>query len=128
MKESIIKVLKVAPGKRPELCNLNNDLSSLQEAVSEGAPNRGLIEIITLPDETCLLCNEEGKLIPLPPNRRLGRDIICGTFYLTGQDEEGDLTSLSAERVEYYAKIFGDPEDIDPAEAQAAFLTDFIVF
>ena len=53
----------------------------------------GLIEIIDIDERACILCNDEGKLICLMPNRRLGDDIICGVFYVTGQNEDGDLTS-----------------------------------
>ena len=106
MKEQNIRVLKVAPIARPSVCYLENELSSLQKAVSIGADYVGLIEIIDLDEEACLLCNEEGKLIGLAPNRRLGNDIICGVFYVTGQDENGNFTSLSDERIEYYKKRF----------------------
>lgn len=106
MKEKQIKVLKVAPGKLPEMVVLNNDLRSLQEAVSIGADYVGLIEIIELEKEACLLCNEEGKLNGLEPNRRLGNDIICGTFYITGQDKEGNLASLPHAMMEKYSHRF----------------------
>jgi hypothetical protein len=53
MKEKHIKVLKVAPMERPSLCTLENELSSLQKAVSIGADYIGLIEIIDLDEEVC---------------------------------------------------------------------------
>ena len=80
MKTKTIKALKVEPKKKPCECTLVNELSELQKAVSIGADNVGLIEIIDLEDDVCLLCNEEGKIINLEPNRRLGNDIICGVF------------------------------------------------
>jgi hypothetical protein len=39
----------------------------------------GLIEIINLEDNVYLFCNEEGKLIDIPDNRRVGDNIISGT-------------------------------------------------
>ena len=75
MKENIITVLKVEPGKHPELCHLRNDLDALQKAVSIGCDSQGLIEIIELEDGICLLCNEEGKLLGLEGNRKIGNDI-----------------------------------------------------
>ena len=86
MKEKHIKVLKIAPFEKPEVCYLENELVTLQEAVSIGADYVGLIEIIDLDERTCILCNEEGKLIGLMPNRRIETDVICGVFYVTGQD------------------------------------------
>lgn len=128
MKEKEIKVLKVEPMKAPEVVTLKNELHELQKAVSIEAPNVGLIEIIELNDEVCILCNEEGKLIGLEPNRRIGRDILCGTFYLTGQDyESGDLSSLPEHLIEYYSKQFATPEVIDPEEVSKMFMSEFYV-
>lgn len=94
MSETKIKVLKVEPMKHPEEVALNNTLRALQAAVG------GLIEIINLEEDVCLLCNEEGKLIDLPGNRRVGDDIIAGTFYICGSDGDGELCSLPAEKNE----------------------------
>ena len=104
MKDNVINVLKVEPKKAPEICLLENELQALQEAVSIGAEYTGLIEIINLDRGGCLLCNEEGKLIGLEPNRRLYNDIICGVFYIIGEDENGELASLSEEdgQIFYY--------------------------
>ena len=48
MKESKINALMVEPGKHPVITTLENDLDSLQKAVSIGASYQGLIEIITI--------------------------------------------------------------------------------
>ena len=117
MKE--ISVLKVAPMCVPEAVRIKKDLRSLQEAVSIDAPYVGLIEIVGIDEKTAILCNEEGKLIGLEPNRRLGYDVLCGVFYVVGQDEDGDLTSLSTADLERYKRIFANPEVIDPWEAEA---------
>ena len=117
MKEKEIKVLKVEPGKAPEVVFLKNKLHELQKAVSIGAPSTGLIEIIELNNEACILCNEEGKLLNLEPNRRFHNDIIVGTFYITGQDyQEGNLTSLPDHMIEHYTKQFAVPDIIESDE------------
>lgn len=104
MKENIIRVLKVEPQKPPEVVNLENTLPAMQKAVG------GLIEIIEIESNVCILCNEEGKLIGLEPNRRFGNDILVGTFYITGADEKGNLTSLSDQQLQKYAARFAQPE------------------
>lgn len=126
-KEANITVLKVAPGKTPEVVTLRNELRALQEAVSIGAEYVGLIEIVELDAETCILCNEEGKLIGLEPNRRLGYDVLCGVFYVTGQNKEGDLASLKPEAIQYYSQRFQEPEDLTQADAEKALLMKFFV-
>ncbi len=110
MKEKEIKVLMVEPGKAPSVTTITNELESLQKAVSIGADYVGYIEIIGIDDYVCILCNEEGKLINLEPNRRFYNDIICGVFYVVGEDDEGNLTSLSEKSIEYYTEYFAKPE------------------
>ena len=117
----------VEPGKEPRIVKLDNSLEALQTAVSIGADYRGLIEIISLSDEVCILCNEEGKLIGLEPNRRLWSDVLCGVFYVTGQDEEGNLCSLSAKDREHYKKYFAIPESITKEEADNALFSGFYI-
>ena len=127
MKQQVIEVLMVEPGREPRIVRLDNSLESLQTAVSIGADYRGLIEIISLSDEVCILCNEEGKLIGLEPNRRLWSDVLCGVFYVTGQDEEGNLCSLSAKDMEHYKKYFAIPESITKEEADNALFSGFYI-
>ena len=88
MKEKAIRVLKVEPHKMPEVVVLENTLQALQEAVSIGADYVGLIEILSLDEKTCILCNEEGKLNGLEANRRLGsdRNEWSGTVVFTGEN------------------------------------------
>ena len=81
-KEPEITVLKVEPGKAPEEVTIPNTLEAMQQMVG------GLIEIVYL-DGVCLVCNEEGKLMGLEGNRRVGRDIISGTFFLAGDTDYG---------------------------------------
>lgn len=127
MKEKTIKVLKVAPKMVPEVVMLDNNLRALQEAVSIGSDYVGLIEILNLNEKACILCNEEGKIINLEPNRRFYSDVICGVFYVTGQSKDGELTSLSDSLIEYYKKMFGTPEDISPDEVEDAFRGGFFI-
>ena len=127
MKQKTIEVLMVEPRREPRIVRLDNSLESLQTAVSIGADYRGLIEIISLSDEVCILCNEEGKLIGLEPNRRLWSDVLCGVFYVTGQDKEGNLCSLSAKDKEHYKEFFAVPESITREEADNALFSGFYI-
>lgn len=120
-----IKVLMVEPGKHPRVTTLGNDLDSLQKAVSIGADYQGLIEIICIGNGDCLLCNEEGKLIGLEGNRRLGDDIIVGVFYIMSEDEDGNLVSLSEQKIRHYMKRFWEPETFDRADIEATLLCHF---
>lgn len=98
-------ILIVEPEKTPRLASISGDLESLQKVVG------GYIEAVyPYNDLVALVCNEEGKLIGLPLNRKIeDHDIIAGTFMICGLGEE-DFCSLSPELAEKYKKKFADPE------------------
>ena len=110
MTQQEIKVLMVEPGKHPKVTTIKNDLDSLHKAVSIGCDQQGLIEIVGIEDRVCILCNEEGKLIGLEGNRRLGNDILAGVFYVIVEDGRGNLVSLPDDAIERYSKLFWYPE------------------
>ena len=114
MKQKEIKVLMVAPGEHPREVVLENNLDALQRAVSIGCNYQGLIEVISLEKGACIICNEEGKLLGLEGNRRLGSDIIAGVFYVVGEDKCGNFVSLTEAQMQYYIKRFWEPEQISP--------------
>lgn len=125
MKEKQICALMVEPMTSPKLVTLQNDLDSLQKAVSIGAPEQGLIEFVYLEDNVSILCNEEGKLIGLEPNRRLGKDILCGVFYIVAEDEEGNLVSLAPAQMDKYSAMFWHPDSIDDSEIADSIVVKF---
>ena len=116
MKQKEIKVLMVAPGEHPREIVLKNDLDALQKAVSIGCDYQGLIEMVGLDDGVCIICNEEGKLLGLEGNRRLGGDILAGVFYVVGEDKCGDFVSLTEAQIERYTKHFWEPERFSPGD------------
>ena len=125
MREKNIKVLKVEPGKHPEVCVLKNELDDLQKAVSIGADSQGLIEIVEIDKGICLLDNEEGKLIGLQGNRKIGDDIITGVFYITSEDKEGNLSSLTDEQIEKYKERFWEIEEYTTQDILSSICTKF---
>ena len=125
MSKKTITALMVEPNKHPEIMQLATDLDSLQKAVSIGASYQGLIELIGLGEGVCLLCNEEGKLIGLPGNRSLGRDVIAGVFYVVGSDPHGDLVSLTEQQIEDYKVLFWEPEVLSEQDVNHALFMRF---
>ena len=128
MKKKTVRVLRIAPMEVPEIVNVVNNLDSWQKAVSEGSEDQGLIEVINLSDTACLICHEEGKLIGLQPNRRLCEDIICGTFYVVGQDKHGNFTSLSKTDLEFYSLVFEIPRSSLPMKWRIRSLRSSMCF
>lgn len=100
-----MKVLIVEPGQQPRKADIPHTLRDMQQTVG------GYIEIIRpFDDPVVLVCDEEGKLKGYELNRSIvGKDIIAGTFFLAGVDEE-DLTDLPDELAQKYAALFKSPQ------------------
>lgn len=99
-----MRILIIEPQKVPYEAEIIKDLDSMQKIVG------GLIQAVDLDENTSLVCNEEGKLIGLEGNRGVGRDIIAGTFFLCGFNEEGEFTSLNDQQIKKYSGRFKEPE------------------
>ena len=125
MTQKEITVLMVEPGKHPKVTKIKDDLESLQKAVSIGADYQGLIEFVTLGNGDCIMCNEEGKLIGLDGNRRLGNDILVGVFYIMSENEDGELVSLSEKKIKRYTELFWEPETFDRTDIDATVYSRF---
>lgn len=105
-----IKVIVVEAGKLPVTQYIGNDLKSMQSVVG------GYIEEMSLSDNAVLVCNEEGKIQGLEANRRVGNDVIAGTFFIAGDDGSEDLVSLTDEQIKHYTERFQEIEDISQDE------------
>ncbi|MDK2919527.1 MAG: hypothetical protein PWQ37_2260, partial [Candidatus Petromonas sp.] len=103
-----MRVLIVEPHKEPYEKDIEKNLKSMQEIVD------GLIEPVYLDENTAIICNEEGKLMGLEGNRRVGRDIIAGTFFIAGMNDEGEFVSLTDEQLKACKERFNEPEEISP--------------
>lgn len=122
MKENKIKVLSIAPGQPPNVKEIGNDLHSLQAEVD------GPIECISFPNGCAAVCNEEGKLNGMPPNRRLGADIICGPFFVCDTTRSGDFSSLSKSNIAEYSKLFAEAPAFSGAEPELEPRMSFMAF
>lgn len=92
--ETEIQVVVVEVGQVPEIKIIKNDLDSLQKIVG------GYIEVVTIGEDSAgnklaIICNEEGKLQGLPPNRLIrGFDMMVGNFLIVSYDRAGNEVSL----------------------------------
>ncbi len=98
-----MNVLLVMPGEAPKEVDIDGSLESMQELVS------GLIQAIyPWDDPIALICNDEGKLLGMEPNRALRHpdtgqvyDIVYGPFFICGLGKD-DFISLEPELMEKY--------------------------
>ena len=112
MLEKRIKCLLVEPYELPKEIEIDNTLEAKQKLVG------GWIEQAFLPkdDSVVLICNEEGKINGMKPNRDIEHDIIFGPFLIVGNDfENGGYKSLTDEQILNY-KIRFDKHSIVQTE------------
>ena len=111
--EDILRVVYVEPNKAPRVMEMPHTLEAEQKAVG------GLIELVYNDDDTAIVCNDEGKLIGMEGNRRLGNGtIIAGPFFVVGLTED-DFRSLTDEEVVKYMNQFAEPEQISQEEVES---------
>ena len=112
-KELHMKVLVVEPLKEPYVKEIDGSLENMQKIVG------GLIQAIYPFEhpEIALICNDEGKLMRLPPNRALfdkdGNivDIIAGTFFLCSAPADSEsFESITDEQIKEYTERFKNIE------------------
>ena len=112
-RDDLIKVVMLDPGEEARIVELDPSLRSMQCAV------QGYIEAIALPvnDNVLLICNEEGKLIDLPPNRALRdpdnnavMDVVVGSCFICGV-KDGEFVGLSDKQLEFYKEMFLKPQE-----------------
>lgn len=108
-----MRIIIVEGGKKPYETELEHDLESMRRCVG------GDIEAVYEPGgrDAAIICNNEGKLLGLPPNRALRDekgeiyDIIVGTFFICGTPPDSEsFASLTDEQVDYWLKRFSKPE------------------
>lgn len=107
------KVIYMEPGRTPIVTRIKDSLEAHQRAVG------GMIEYAyPFDDGVVVCCNEEGKLIGMKGNRRIGHSVFVGPIFLIQDDSCGGTESLTDEQVEKYCKMFAVPEEISEEEIQ----------
>lgn len=99
-----INCLYIEPNQLPKKIEVKNNLYSKQNLVG------GNIEYCRIlnDDNVVLICNEEGKINGMEPNRDVGHDIIFGPFLIVGDDSEiGEDRSLTEDQINKYKTKFG---------------------
>ena len=97
-----MRILKVEPGQAPYEKEMEDTLAAIQQEV------QGLFQPVYV----------EGKLNGMAPNRWLEEDIICGPFFLVGDDHEGGFCSLTDDQIQKYTAQFQEPEQFTGQEPE----------
>lgn len=103
MKKGKLKILLKKVGCKPEIKFIDNTLKAKQKIVD------GLIEVIDFTDDTLIICNEEGKILDLPPNTIFDMDYIAGDYFVVGNDfENAGFKSLTDEQIKKVIPIINE--------------------
>ena len=112
--DNLMRIVYVEPHRPAFEAEIPHEYEAESKAVG------GLIEVVGNGDDTCIVCNDEGKLIGMEGNRHLdnGVSIIAGPFFVCGETLD-DFRSLTDEETQKYLERFSEPEDISRAEVEA---------
>lgn len=96
-----MNALIVHLGQKARIIDITGRLKELQQIVG------GVIDIVEpYEDGVIFILNDEGKLLGLPPNRRINDWItIHGSFLICGTDKEGNTIGLTDEQTKRYTEI-----------------------
>lgn len=88
-----MNVLMIDTRHRMYWDDVPNTLEALQQAVG------GYIEVVPLTEQLCVICNEEGKLLGLPPVAAMParRDVLCGPLVICRTTQDGEFTDTQDE-------------------------------
>ena len=108
-----ISVLLVEPNKYPKMIEIDDTLEAMQEVVGGD-----IEEYMPFEDDVAIICNEEGKITGMAPNRAVYEensremlDIICGKFFVAYAPFEAErFQSLPPDLAEKYREKFKYPE------------------
>ena len=110
--ENTIRVLKIEPGKAPYVKEIEKDYRASQREVG------GLIDCFGFGDGCIAVLNDESKINGMEPNRRCRNDIICGPFFLVGENSEGEFVSLTDRQVQLIQRAFAQPDQFPGEEPE----------
>lgn len=108
-KEKEITGVLIEPNHIPQTITIENKLEALQQTVG------GLIECFDISENTTIICNEEGKINGMKPNRAIRTegqilDIIAGNMFVVNFNDEGEFCSLTDEQISEITEKFYYPE------------------
>ena len=107
-KEKEITGVLIEPNHIPKTITIENKLEAFQQTVG------GLIECFDISENTTIICNEEGKINGMKPNRAIRTegqilDIVAGNMFVVGIDGE-NFCSLTDEQISEITEKFYYPE------------------
>jgi len=105
-----VTALMVKPGQHPVITQLCDDSNYLDLAVSiDDDFMMRSASVLALKKNIIVIHAYQGNSLDLGCNRRVGKRILCGTFYIVGL-KDGQLRSLTKDEITKYTSKFWEPE------------------
>lgn len=114
--ESKIRVMVFEPLREPHIEHIKNTEEVYKNIVE------GEYKAQALDKNTVLVHNAKDKELQLTGNRYVGRDIICGTFFIAADNREGKLNSLSIKQAQYYYNRYKKAEEVSQQYVKEHYL------
>lgn len=115
----LLKVVYIEPGKPAYEAEIRHEMDALQRSVG------GYVQQVNMEKGVVILCNEEGKLLGMPGNRRIGDAILAGPLAVVGFTNRG-YRSLTESETNKMLERFAVPDEISQSEVQADMGIRFI--
>lgn len=111
-----IIALKIERNSHPQVVRIAATKQAFLSAINAGADVEGKVATKMLEPQIYALFHELRCMSGLDGNRRLGKDIIVGTFFVVATDELGYLCSMPEEMIKKYVFRFWDIETFTDTE------------
>lgn len=119
----MITALTMKPGEHPCITFLCDDSNYLDCAVSIESEWICSAAALKIEDGLAAIYNDDGAVIGLPGNRRIGTRIIAGSFYIV-RVKNGKLISLTDEDISRFTLLYWEPQDYTDDEVLDSYFSE----
>ena len=119
----MVTALMVKPGEQPCIVPLLDDSDYLNAAVSIGATLMCTAAVLPIEKDVVAIYAWDGVMAGLRGNRKVGKRIIAGTFYVV-RIVNGELRSLSEEEIASFSYRFRKIRQYDDDEVIDSWFDD----
>ena len=119
----MIKALMVRPGEKPCKVSLVDDNCFMNAMVSVGATLMCSAAVLPIEKDVVAIYAYEGVMSGLKGNRKVGKRIIAGTFYVV-RIVDGQLVSLAEDEISKYSHRFRKVQEYTDTQVMDSWFDD----
>lgn len=119
----MIKALMVKPGEKPCVVSLVDDGDYLNAIVSIGATLMCSAAVLPIEKDVVAIYAYEGVISGLKGNRKVGKRIVAGTFYVV-RIIDGQLASLTEDEISKYSHRFRKIQEYTDTQVMNSWFDD----